>query len=401
MGDLGRGIATFNSCNKAGSIPFFTSHLDSHPDNYQALMWRARAREIIGDNANCIADLRRAKEVSSGIQQMAAEAELAKLNGNIPQYVFLLKTITQLYPQHAFGWSNYASLFFSTEHEEEALKLLHKAIETADKYQQTDSLDTYCWDNYYLGSIYFRNEDLDRAEKYFKAAIRSSSSLTVAHVGLGQVYLKKENVKEAKDCYDTARQLNPKLAHWESFDAFRHETETMAPPVTESKGQKTGQSQNNKSPKAGKGKRNKDQSAHDKSSPVEKRKGNKYTGTGGNMSGGNSSSSDDDDDDPNTDNDEESTWDKLVSETSWKARIGSRMYVLSKCGKFWYSKDTAHHGGHRSASGGAYVKVYQNKSNTLKFLYAADKNLKPILQKHESREGTEIKKSDLSTVFRK
>ena len=83
------------------------------------------------------------------------------------------------------------------------------------------------------------------------------------------------------------------------------------------------------------------------------------------------------------------SWRKLVAQAQAKAMYRGKVLVLSKCEKYWYSKDTAGHGG-------SYVKVYKNRGNTLEFLHAADENLKPISSKHESHAGEIIKKCDLN-----
>lgn len=222
MSDYIRGLETFNSCNKAGSIPHFTRHLEKHPYDYKALMRRATAHQIIGNDSECKADVARAINVSFGVEKMAAELEMAQLTGNTAQFSSLQEKIVRLYPSYAPGWSKFAAIRYYAQNYDKALPLLQKAIETAKEHQQTDA-PNYCWDNFQLGDIYARKGELDFAEKYFKAAIESSSSLTVAHIGLSKVYLMKHKLHEARQCFDTARRLNPILVHWESFDAFQYD----------------------------------------------------------------------------------------------------------------------------------------------------------------------------------
>ena len=222
MDDYARGIATFNSCDKAGSIPFFTRHLEAHPDHYNARMWRARAYGIVGDKANCLADLQIAKEKSSGVHQLMAELEIAEVQNKADEFLSILQNVINEYPHHAAGWSRFARFVhkYLEMDDDKALNLFLKAVEVAEANNQTD-IPEYPWLNNYLGDVYHKNGNLELAEQYYKAAIRAASTLTIAHCGLSRVYLQKNNLEEARKCYDTARQLNPKLVHWEKFEAFR------------------------------------------------------------------------------------------------------------------------------------------------------------------------------------
>lgn len=375
MSDYIRGLETFNSCNKAGSIPHFTRHLEKHPDDYKALMRRATAHKIIGNDRECKADVARAIKVSSGVEKMAAEVEMAQLAGNTAQFNFLREKIVQLYPSYAPGWSKLADILFYAQNYDGALPLLQKAIETAKENQQTDA-PNYCWDNYHLGDIYARKGELDFAEKYFKAAIESSSSLTVAHIGLSKVYLMKHKLHEARQCFDTARRLNPTLVHWESFDAFQYDLENPARAA-----QQTLEEQMEHM-------RLQSKVARNKMAP------GKTTISGGsrknNVGGNDGSGSGTDDDDDDSDTAANKLWDKLKSESPWKARYRGKIIVQSKCGNYWYSRDKAEHGGCR-------FKVYDDKRSSLQFSHGADKKLNKIEGKHESMEGTKISKNDLNT----
>ena len=75
------GISTFSSCNKAGSIPHFSAHLQKYPNDYIALNWRGRAYSIIGQTQNAIKDFQRAAQVSTGPRQMIAYSHVKALSG--------------------------------------------------------------------------------------------------------------------------------------------------------------------------------------------------------------------------------------------------------------------------------------------------------------------------------
>ena len=223
--DYAKGIATFNSCDKAGSIPYFTRHLEAFPDHYNARRMRARAYGIVGQDANCLADLHILKERSSGAQRLAAEVEILA-NGEVicEEFFALLQKLINTYPHHAAGWDFLALCFLrkAERDDDETLKALHKVVEVAEQYDQTD-MPGYPWDYTFLGDVYSRKKDWDEAQKCYQTAIRAAGTLTVAHIGLGRVYLEKNDQRKARRCYHTARELNPKLVHWETFEAFMRE----------------------------------------------------------------------------------------------------------------------------------------------------------------------------------
>ena len=96
-------------------------------------------------------------------------------------------------------------------------------------------------------------------------------------------------------------------------------------------------------------------------------------------------------------------WQWLKKESPWVTKVGSRQYAQSKDGKYWYSKDTARHGTDRqgTGAGGAYLKRYVDRGRTIEFDCSVDRNLRKIEGKHESRQGTSIKKTDMDTIRRK
>ena len=236
MSRLAAALSTFCSCNKAGSIPQFTKHLSQFPNDYVALIWRARAHGIVGNKAECKMDLLHAISVSSGAQKQVAQAELEYTNGNMENYVSLLQTTIRDYPNYAPAWSNLGSFCENCNQHKEALTCLTKAVEVAKANNETAS-PWFCWDNHAIAEIYLRQVgDIDRAEEYYRAALGSCETLTVAHMGLCQVHLARDKIAHARRRFEKAKQLNPKLIHWSNFEAFRTEVEAA-------KGRPTAQSQ--------------------------------------------------------------------------------------------------------------------------------------------------------------
>jgi hypothetical protein len=76
------GVGIFNSCDKPGSILKFTEHLRTHPNDYDALMWRSKAHNIVGNPQEALRDLQTAMSVSSGIKHDVAKGEYIRLTTN-------------------------------------------------------------------------------------------------------------------------------------------------------------------------------------------------------------------------------------------------------------------------------------------------------------------------------
>lgn len=164
---------------------------------------------------------------------------------------------------------------------------------------------------------------------------------------------------EAKRHYQTARGLNPVLVNYDSFDAYRNAVFASG---------------------AGGGRNNSGRTGHGGSSGASNGGG----GSSGNGSGGGGNGNDDD---------AFRRWKLFELASPWVAKYKGKRLALDKEGKFWYSFDTARHGG-------AFLKKYRNKRSCLEFVGSVDKNWKDIPGKHESNEGVVIYKSDLDTVRR-
>jgi tetratricopeptide (TPR) repeat protein len=64
--------------------------------------------------------------------------------------------------------------------------------------------------NYYLGEIAYSEGKLDVAKDFYNKAIAADPEYSLAYVGLGKLYLKSSNVKEAEDAFSSALKKNKK-----------------------------------------------------------------------------------------------------------------------------------------------------------------------------------------------
>jgi len=150
---LAAGISTFSSCNKAGSIPHFTAHLQRYPNNYTALNWRGRAYSIIGDIENAIKDFEKAARVSNGARVYINKAHIERLKGNAEQTKILLTQATTKYPSCAEAWADRGTDEHGRNDNILAAQSLQKAIDLGkSQYQMSETW--YPWANKTMGDIH-------------------------------------------------------------------------------------------------------------------------------------------------------------------------------------------------------------------------------------------------------
>lgn len=215
------GISTFSSCNKAGSIPHFSSHLQWYPNDYIALNWRARAYSIIGQTENAIKDFQRAAEVSTGPRQIIANAHLKALRGDGAGSKALFIQATQKYPNCAEAWSDLGSIQLNESNISEAKQSLLKSIDLYKSQGMTDE-PWYPWDNKFMGDIELPS-NIKIAHEYYTEAVRSCNTLTIAHLGLVNCYMLSNDDVRARASFQKARSLNQTLVHWSTYDEYRRD----------------------------------------------------------------------------------------------------------------------------------------------------------------------------------
>lgn len=74
---------------------------------------------------------------------------------------------------------------------------------------------------------------------------------------------------------------------------------------------------------------------------------------------------------------------------------GVTYYRWKKNPKWWFGKDTAHHG---PAGDGSEYKAYEDRGDKIVLQYSVDKEGQFMTDKHESRRGYAIKKKDMKVV---
>jgi tetratricopeptide (TPR) repeat protein len=227
MSGLSIGLSTFNSCNKAGSIPHFTQHLKRYPLDYLALTWRGRAYSIIGKTAEAKADFQKACLASYGAQSCLAQAHIENIDGNMEQKVAILKNTTRQYPNCSEAWHDLGSHIYQVEGEVDLpLQYLGRANRLATVNSETGD-PWYPWCNQTMGDIYFnKKQQVSDARRHYVTAVQTSKTLTIGHLGLSRCDILNDNLATAKTSFLTAKSLNPVLVQWETFDDFRRQVQT-------------------------------------------------------------------------------------------------------------------------------------------------------------------------------
>ncbi|XP_062605631.1 uncharacterized protein LOC134267434 [Saccostrea cucullata] len=359
MSALSQGISTFSSCNKADSVPYFTQYLKQNPNDYTALAWRGRAHSIIGEIGKAKADFETAVRVTRPPRKYLAEALLERLSNNEARQKSLLVSTVNEFPNCAEAWSELGSYYQSTDIDK-ARQYFEKAI-SLGKSNGERGEPWYHWCNKDLGDIYYENGEILKASNYYHEAIRCCDTFTVAYLGSSQCDIVNGNNFRAQESFLKAKELNPSICPWEDFSEFKNV-------VLQGRQQRGSHS---------------DRQRSSETSGVSG--GGGWGGSRG--SGGNGSGGDDDDDDP----DGSKMLKKIKKEALEVKKYKGRIYYRSKCGRYWYTKDTAGHGG-------AFFKKYEDKRSTLEFVGSVDKNLRNMPRKHESAQAPTIRKSDMDTV---
>ncbi|XP_062605630.1 uncharacterized protein LOC134267433 [Saccostrea cucullata] len=331
MSGLSQAISTFSSCNKAGSVQYFTQYLTQYPNDYTALTWRGRAYNIIGEVDKAKADFGKAVRVTSPPRKYVAEAQLERISGNKTRAEYLLKETIKEFPNCAEAFFQLGLDLYNQSRTDNARPHFEKAINVGKSNGERGE-PWYPWCNYCLGDIYYKNDDISMASNCFHEAIRYCDTLTVAYLGSSKCDIVNGNDSRAQESFLRAKDLNPSICPWNDFGEYRNETL---------------------------------------------------------QGGGDGSGNDDDDDDP----DGSKMLKKIKKEAMEVKKYKGRIYYRSKCGRYWYTKDTASHGG-------AFFKKYEDKRSTLEFVGSVDKNLRDMPGKHESAQAPTIRKSDMDTVHR-
>lgn len=227
-GGLGSGHATFASCNKAGSIPHYTAFLKTNPGNFEALKWRGRAYSIIGQMTDAAADFRAAERQSPAPYNSLARSELAFIEGNVQQGVDILIDVIKQHPQCGEAWSELGSCIYQCGSADAAIEPIKTSIALGNASGES-SKPWHYWAKDSLAEIYYVNGDVKTAEIYYSSAVQACPTFTKAHIGVGRCNVIHNNLVKAEGCYRRARELNPKIAPWTTFQEFVTEVKAYAP----------------------------------------------------------------------------------------------------------------------------------------------------------------------------
>jgi tetratricopeptide (TPR) repeat protein len=94
---------------------------------------------------------------------------------------------------------------------EEAFRVLSDVLPIADRPYYVNNL---------LGVISTKMNDLEKAERYFKQAVKSKENYAPAHYNLGILYMKLNIQQKGEDELRRAAQLNPKYKKFLTHNAF-------------------------------------------------------------------------------------------------------------------------------------------------------------------------------------
>lgn len=228
--------AIFNSCNKSGSIRELTKHLDKHPDDYNGLMLRARASNIVGKREDALRDIEHAISVSEGVKKEIAIARYILVFGNKGEYGAQTKRTVTKYPDDWKARMELGDFFTSVGNHEEATPCYMESLNLATKYKVRDH--EVCWLNFYVGNSWMEKGDVQTAKRYYEAAIQSSPKHTVSHIQLCKCNIAQGDVPAARLHFQKAKSLNPKLAfdefHTKSFDEYFARTGVLYTSVSSS-----------------------------------------------------------------------------------------------------------------------------------------------------------------------
>ncbi|XP_031572963.1 uncharacterized protein LOC116306965 [Actinia tenebrosa] len=387
MSGLSIGLSTFNSCNKAGSIPHFTQHLTLHPNDYRALTWRGRALSIVGKAAEAKADFQKACRVSDGPKKLLAQAHLMNIDGNMQQKVAILQNTTRQYPNCSEAWHDLGSHTYQFEGTiDPAFQFLGRANRLATINSETED-PWYPWCNQTIGDIYFHEKrQVNDAREHYATAVQSSNTLTVGHLGLSRCEILNNNLARAETSFLTAKRLNPVLVTWESFDEFRqqfmaqHAVAGIAFLVSEFSKVLTNFTTD-------------DQQYSANGGNTRSQSGYQGGGSGGRGNGGSGDGSGSDDEDMTPENLREREWTRIKKEAPSAKKYRGKKFYQSKCKRYWYSKiaPAERHGTEVKS----FLKKYADKGRTIELMCSIDENMDEMHGKHESGKYAVIKKSDM------
>ena len=203
MSSFGQGLAVFLSSKKANSIPYFTQHLSTNPNDFHARYYRGLAYAIIGDKPNAIADYKSLVQTSKGAEHSVMKAKLAVLQGQLSprEAVNSLINASSQYPENGFFHAAIGGMLVQelTEYNE-AYPYLKNAVKT--EHQLTGTA------NCFLAQVHKKRGEYREAERCFRRALSQHETLTIAHLGLAETLT---DAKEAKKHLDRAAQLNREL----------------------------------------------------------------------------------------------------------------------------------------------------------------------------------------------
>lgn len=229
------GVDIFNSCDRLGSIGYFSDHLRKYPDDYNALIWRSKAYSFVGQTQNALRDTEHAIAVSSGVNREIAVARNIRASGDIEAYGCQAERTVKKYPDDWKAWMELGTFFADVKNHQEAIRCYTESLSIAIKNNETSDPDI-CWLNYYVGNSWLKKKDVDIAKRYYEAAIDSCSTHTPSHIQLCICNIAQGNITAAYKYFMKAKMFNQSLAsqtfQTKSFKEYVSRERPRAAPVS-------------------------------------------------------------------------------------------------------------------------------------------------------------------------
>jgi len=158
-------------------------------------------------------DLVKVNEAIAAIEQLKERYQMAvseKEKGNATQAIVLFEDILDSEGFNSASAADLAMLYAEQD------KDITKALDLAQKAYDTEPANPHLADA--LGWVYYYQGSLLMAKQYLEQAVEKNKTYGAAHVHLGAVYLKKENLEAAKKELEAAKSMKLSVADQKQVD---------------------------------------------------------------------------------------------------------------------------------------------------------------------------------------
>ena len=195
------GISVYLQCHKKRAINHFTKWLESHPDDFECLMYRGHCYEVLGKKEEACCDYKKAKSSGNACERQVAEGLDLQINDKPEEASFLFEEATRTFPLEGIGWHFHGiDRFDQGLYDEVTIAALQKAI----KLNYRRSVVTH----YFLGLLFDKIGATEESIAHLEIAIELQPTFTLCHIALGEAFLKTGLYEEASQQFYKAENLN-------------------------------------------------------------------------------------------------------------------------------------------------------------------------------------------------